>query len=136
MKKNKVETKKEEFDFRTIKSYSDGCKRTNLPELTEDDFAAVPEPLRRYMHNIYILIVLFQAINDGWVPDFSNQNEVRYYPWPWLSSSGFDFSASYCNFAGTNATCGSRLCTNKPEKAIYMLEQFPQYEKEFLLLNK
>jgi hypothetical protein len=72
-------------------------------------------------------------MNNGWVPDFSNHNQAKYYPWSWVSSSGFGFSLTTYYCADSDATVGSRLCTYDPAIAIYIQEQFPDLWKHWLL---
>ena len=82
---------------------------------------------------VFILSVICEAINDGWKPDYSNHNQAKYYPWPWVSSSGLAFSRSDCNFAYAIALVGFHLCTNTREKAVHIFEQFPELWKHWLL---
>jgi hypothetical protein len=129
----KTTTKKSVFDFKTIKTIKDaftkcGYDSTKLPEVS-----GIPEKFRKQLIDCFLLMIVFEAINDGWEPDFSNHNQGKYFPWPWVSSSGFGFSGTDCFCDCTDATVGSRLCTDTSEKAIYILEQFPELWKSWLL---
>jgi hypothetical protein len=132
MTKKKTEKGTPNFDFHSIKTVEDACKKcgyeTKLP-----DFSIFPEKLRHSLLCAYVLMIVFEAINDEWEPDFTNQREARYYPWPWVLSSGFGFSGSDYDYVFTDAFVGSRLCTNSSEKAIYILEQFEDIWKGWLL---
>ena len=121
------------FDFHSIKTVEDAFQKCghNIQKL--EDLSMIPEKYRNSLMCAFILMVVFDAINDGWEPDFSNQNEARYYPWPWVLSSGFGFSLSLYSCDYTAASVGSRLCTNTSEKAVYILEQFPDLWKAWLL---
>jgi hypothetical protein len=120
------------FDFRTIKTVEDAFKKNGYDSTKLPDLSMIPEKFRTQLTNCFLLMVIFEAINDGWEPDFTNQRQGKYYPWPWVSSSGFGFSTSFylCGNSGTNV--GSRLCTDTSEKALYILDQFPDLWKNWL----
>lgn len=133
MATKKATKKKEVFDFRTIKTKEDaflkcGYDPSALPVLT-----LIPEKFRQSLLTAFILMVIFEAINDGWEPDFSNHNQPKYFPWPWVLSSGFGFSGDDYDCTDAGAGVGSRLCTDSIEKVKYILEQFPDLWKSWLL---
>jgi hypothetical protein len=129
----KTTKKKAVFDFRTIKTVEDAFKKNGYDSTKLPDLSMIPEKFRTQLTTCFLLMVIFEAINDGWEPDFSNHNQGKYYPWPWVSSSRFSFSRSdsYCD--STHTTVGSRLCTDTSEKALYILNQFPDMWKSWLL---
>jgi hypothetical protein len=72
-----------------------------------------------------------KAINQGWVPDWNNTNQRKW--WPWFNlSSGFGFSLSYCDYGDAYSAVGSRLCFESEEKSNYAGKQFLKIYKEFL----
>jgi hypothetical protein len=123
---------KQVFDFRTIKTKEDAFKKCGLDPATVPDVSKLPERFG-FLTTVYILAVIFEAVNDGWIQDRSNPNQAKYYPWPWVSSSGLDFSFSGYDCDGAYAGVGFPLCTDTPEKAIYVLEQFPDLWKHWFL---
>lgn len=124
--------KKSAFDFRTIKTVEDAFAKVQLDRNVMPDLSKLPERFS-FLTTCFILAVIFEAINDGWQPDFSNRNQTRYYPWPWVSSSGVGFSCSSYHYGYAFTGVGSRLCTDSAEKARYVLEQFPDLWKHWLL---
>jgi hypothetical protein len=132
MAKKKVTKGTPGFDFHSIKTTDDAFRKCGL-EPNLPDFSMIPEKYRHSLMCAFLLMVVFDAINDGWEPDFSNHNEARYFPWPWVLSSGFGFSLSSYDYGCTIALVGSRLCTNTREKVVYILEQFPELWKAWLL---
>ena len=83
------------------------------------------------------LFTIAQAWNkeDGFVPDFSNRNQWKYFPWFTYNNdvAGFVFAAT--NNAATYATAsiGSRLCFKTPERGAQFGKQFAHlYNKVFL----
>jgi hypothetical protein len=129
----KTTKKKSAFDFRTIKTVEDAFKKNGYDSTKLPDLSMIPEKFRTQLITCFMLMVIFEAINDGWEPNFSNHTQGKYYPWPWVSSSGFGFSRSDCHFASTITTVGSRLCTDTSEKALYILDQFSDLWKNWLL---
>lgn len=123
------QTTKVEFDFRTIKSFEDACKRVDVDPEKLPDVSMLPEDLKKPIVAAYRLMVIFLAINNGWKPDWSNWNQYKYFPWYEVRSSGFGFSHSLYAYDLTYASVGSRLCTDTKEKALYIAEQF---ESEYL----
>jgi len=125
------------FDYRTINSVDAAFKKQNLERLTLTDIPAkVPERFRLAWLRVYELFVVFEAINNGWVPDWNNQNEYKYFPWFEIkvSGSGFVFANSYSDYACTHSTVGSRLCTDRSEKALFIAEIFgKEYADLFLI---
>ena len=121
------------FDFRTIKTVEDAFKKNGYDSTKLPDFSMIPEKFRTQLTTCFLLMVIFEAINDGWEPDFSDHSQGKYYPWPWFLSSGFGFSDSGYYYAHSTTLVGSRLCTDNSEKAIYILNQFPDLWKNWLL---
>ena len=127
------------FDFRTIRSFEDACKKENIDPIALPEVSMIPEEFRKALIAAYKLFIIFKAINNGWVADFTNSNQGKYYPYLWVLSSGFGFDDSLCRYGHTGASVGSRLCTFSSEAAIYIGQQFgvdgSEY-KDFFLNQK
>lgn len=135
MTKETSKSTTEEFDYKSIKTFEDACKKTGI-ETTEPEIkAAHIEPVKA-MIAYYKLVIIFLAINNGWKPDWSDHNQWKYYPWFYVLSSGFGFADSdyYCGISYANV--GSRLCTDTGEKAEYIAEQFKDLYQEYLLYSE
>lgn len=127
--------KKKPFDFRTIKSFEDACKKEGIDPAMLPDVSMLPQKFREAVIAVYKLFVIFKAINDKWIADYTNNDQPKYYPWLRVNSSGsgFDFSDSYFDYDRSDSAVGSRLCTFSREAALYIGEQFaPEYAKFFL----
>lgn len=75
------------------------------------------------------LSIICRALNEDWVPDWSNSDERKYYAWleygeREASPSGFGFSRSRYDDSNTYSIVGSRLCYKSSELAIYAGQQF------------
>ena len=123
------------FDFKTIKTFADACTKLELDSAQLPDVSMIPEEFRKPIINAYKLMIIYKAINDGWVPDWNNRDQYKYFPWYGVLSSGFGFSASayVCTYA--YAYVGSRLCTDTSEKAMYVAEQFKAEYQEYFLYS-
>lgn len=122
MKKTAKKDKK--FDFRSIQTFEDACKKEGIDASKLPGVSEVPEEFRKHIIAYYKLIVIFKAINNGWIPNWSISSQFKYYPWFSVLSSGFGFSHSICDCDGTATHVGSRLCTDTSEKALYIATQF------------
>lgn len=132
--KAKTESK---FDYKTIKSFEDACKKVGVDPEALPDVSMIPEEFRKAIINCYKLYIIFKAINNGWTPDWNNWDQYKYYPWFKVlsSGSGFDFSYSGYYYDVTFTTVGSRLCTDTSEKALYIGKQFGEEYAEFFLIR-
>ena len=134
-KTKKTEEEKSEFDYRTIQTFEDACTKENIDPTLLPDVTLIPEEFRKAIINAYKLMIIYKAINNGWIPNWDNNNEFKYFPWFWVSPSGAGFSDSRYYCTNTDTDVGSRLCTHTSEKAIYIGEQFRAEYQEFLLYN-
>jgi hypothetical protein len=135
--KTKKTTKREsKFDFKTIKTYEDACVKLGIDPDNVPDSSNIPDEFRKPIIAHYKLMIIYKAINNGWKPDWSNDNQWKYFPWFKVLSSGFGFSLSLFNYDITSTSVGSRLCTDTSEKARYIGEQFESEYREYLLYSE
>ena len=132
-KTKKTASNDAKFDFKTIKNFADACTKLALDPTQLPDVSMIPEEFNKPIINAYKLMIIYKAINDGWVPDWNNRDQYKYFPWYGVLSSGFGFSGTHCNYAGTGTTVGSRLCFESSEQAKYAGTQFTAEYKQFLL---
>lgn len=83
------------------------------------------------------LFTIAQAWNkeDGFVPDFSDLNQDKWFPWFKYDKDAAGFVFAYTIYAPSSAlaTIGSRLCFKTPERAEQFGKQFEDlYNKVFL----
>lgn len=108
------------------------------------------------------LRVIVAALNEGWEPQFT-EDEERYYPWHWLYTrkeidnmeaselkernmvSTEKYQTDYAGFAFAHSTyapsdsvalLGSRLCLKSDALAEYCGKQFTDIWADFLLIRK
>lgn len=81
-----------------------------------------------------ILKLLAKSLNEGWTPDWSNANELKYYPYfEMKGSSGFRFLV--CDGWFSYSRVGSRLCFKSRELAEYAGKQFTDVYKQFMVID-
>ena len=89
------------------------------------------------MEAIYKLIVIAEAWNkaDGFVPDYDNRNQEKWFPWFKKTPAGF--VCSYTSYAASysSTSFGSRLCFKTSERARQFGEQFAELWNDFLLFR-
>lgn len=118
-----------------IKTYEDAVKATNRP--SNPDFSNLPEDLREHFEAHYQIIVIAEALNEGWKPNWDDDNEPKYFPWFWKEnegvSSGFVFNDADYSYSGASAAYGVRLCFKTRALAEYAGKQFIDIWNKVLL---
>lgn len=80
------------------------------------------------------MVVIAEALNEGWNPDWDNDDELKWRPWFWMSSpSGFAFDDTSYGDSNTYAGGGSRLCFKTDALADYAATQFIDIWKDIQL---
>jgi len=115
------------IDYKDIKTFKDAC---NALDIDPDAVCNKGDTLDEAAYKK--LKIIAKAINQGWVPDWDNTNERKWFPWFSLSS-GFGFVGSDYRYAGSHTGVGSRLCFESEEKADYAGKQFTAIYEEFLI---
>lgn len=77
-----------------IKSYGDICEELNEKELTIEDFCFLPISDQCKSLAIAKLKQIERVVNNGWIPDWDNQSQQKWYPWFNKAGSGLVFRAS------------------------------------------
>lgn len=118
-----------------VKSFEDACQvlgiSTNVPEVK-----GLPRKHQKAIIANYKLIIIAEALNEGWKPNWQDSDEYKYYPWFDMSNpAGVGFSYTYNTASNTIANIGSRLCLKNRELAIYFGQTFTDLFNDSLLLN-
>lgn len=114
-----------------IKTYEDALKETGRPDVP--DMSAFPEDMRKHFTALYKMVVIVEALNEGWKPDWNNTNERKCFPWFWMSPSSFGFCGSLYDDGDALAGSGSRLKLKSYELADYCGKQFEDIWKDIQL---
>jgi hypothetical protein len=121
-----------------IKTFEDACAELGIDlDTSAVKSISVPQALTNDAASILAyskLTIIARALNEGWVPDWKNSSQYKYYPWFKANAgSGLSFCGYGCANAGTRV--GSRLCFKTSELAEYAGKQFEGLYNEFLTIK-
>ena len=113
-----------------IKTYEDACCKLNEIPIYRETFGnnRITDDELSYIK----LKTITKALNEGWVPDWEDNRQQKWYPYFLLSSSSFVFDGLYCRYSHTAAGNSSRLCFPNEKLATYAGKQFVKIYKEFM----
>lgn len=116
-----------------VKSFEDACGILGLHSYSEIPFED-PQTKDQEAVNAYAkLFIIAKALNEGWVPDWNNSSQTKFYPW-FDMRAGSGFSYHGCDGSHTASRVGSRLCYKSRELAEYVGKQFLAIYKEAFTL--
>ena len=85
------------------------------------------------------LFTIAEAWNkaDNFIPDFSNRNQYKYFPWFMYNdnAAGFVYAHTYSAASCASAHIGSRLCFSTSDRAEQFGKQFIDLWNDFLLFR-
>jgi hypothetical protein len=118
-----------------IKSFKDACKMLKLdPVKVLPKVTGVPKKHQQSIIAYAMLIIITEAANEGWKPNWKDSNEWKYCPWFDLSSgSGLSYD-DYDNLHSYSYV-GSRLCFKSRELCDYHAKKFIKLYKDYFLLS-
>lgn len=121
-----------------VKSYEDACKVLGVEPINEQNAKAQgfrPDEIARRK-----LETIAAALNEGWLPDWNNTDEYKYYPYFYIQenakckgSAGLSCAISYNAASHSNADVGSRLCFYASRLAKYAGDHFADLYEQILI---
>lgn len=123
-----------------VKTYADACAVLGIKETLPDVGGLRPKD-RPSVTACYKLIVIAQALNEGWEPDWTDEDQEKWFPWFYFDreknkTAGFALANTVNAPTITNANIGSRLCFKTEALCAYAASQFePLYEAWILYPN-
>jgi len=124
-----------------IKTFEEACGALGIdPTKPLVDASGMPEKHRKAIEAHSKLVVIAQALNEGWEPNWNDEDEYKYFPWFEVEAteekpSGVGFSYSRYGHSCAVTSVGSRLCYRTRELALYAGETFADLYKEYLLIG-
>lgn len=91
-----------------IASYEDACRVLNIQPINEEVFNIFPKEDQRSMLAYHKLTVITRALNNGWKPNWDDQNEWKYYPLFRYVNAGLSYANTSSN-RGCAFDCVFRL---------------------------
>ena len=114
-----------------IASYEDACRVLNIQPINEEVFNIFPKEDQRSMLAYHKLTVITRALNNGWKPNWDDQNEWKYYPLFRYVNAGLSCAYTHYAAALTAAYFGSRLCFPTSALAKYAAEHFADLYRDY-----
>lgn len=120
-----------------VKSYADACAVLGIEPMNEEVLVKLgftgEEIARRKVGTIA------EALNEGWVPNWNDTDEYKYYPWFYIepnthgASAGLSCALTSHALTYATASFGSRLCFKTSALARYAGETFTELYTQFLI---
>lgn len=132
--------KEEDYEEITdrVKSYEDACKVLGVEPINEQNAKAQgfrPDEIARRK-----LETITAALNEGWLPDWNNTDEYKYYPYFYIQedakgkgSAGLSCAYTDSAAADTGTIIGSRLCFRDSRLAKYAGNHFANIYEQVLI---
>lgn len=95
-----------------IASYEDACRVLNIQPINEEVFNIFPKEDQRSMLAYHKLTVITRALNNGWKPNWDDQNEWKYYPLFRYVNAGLSYAHTHDAAASTHASRLSALLSH------------------------
>lgn len=128
-----------EEEVQEIASYEDAKALLGLSDEPLMTICGVSKHHEKALLALSKLFTIAEAWNneDGFVPDFSNEEQRKYFPWFEYNkgAAGFVCASTFWAAATADAHVGSRLCFATRERAIAFGKQFEGLYNDFLLMQ-
>lgn len=129
-----------EEEVQEIASYEDAKAILGLSDESLMTICGVSKHHAKGLLALSKLFTIAEAWNkeDGFVPDFSNEEQLKYFPWFEYNKGSAGFVCADTNWTATaaDASVGSRLCFATRERAFDFGKKFESLYNDFLLLDK
>jgi len=100
-----------------VTGYSSACKVLKRKECTLDHFAFLGASQAKRQFARHKIATVIEAINNGWLPDWDNDNQYKYYNYFYNKKNGFSSDVvAYCSYCFV----GSDLLLENRENAEYV----------------
>ena len=121
-----------------IKTFEDACEALKI-KASVPEVSALPEKHQKAIIALYKLVIITEALNEGWQPNWNERDEIKWQPWFEIAASaekpsGFGFSDGFTDYWSTRTLCGSRLCFKSQTLCRYAIKQFNQLFIDYYLI--
>jgi len=116
-----------------VKTFTDACYINGVSPNSVEPYGGCTTGDQKSINAYAKLIQIVRALNEGWVPDWANSSQYKYFPW-FKEKSGFGLSYYDYDIWDTYTNVGSRLCFKSSELAEYAGKQFEAIYRDYLSL--
>ena len=116
------------------KYFEYACEKLGISNVLPD-VSILPERNQKAILAFYKLSVIIQCVNEGWVPDWQDCGQYKYYPWFEVNSAGLGYSYTLYTVSNTSASIGSRLCFKTRQLAREWGQKLLPLYEDYLLIK-
>lgn len=113
-----------------IKTWEDVLEYNNVDENAVLPWRNPKNKKQRSQNALAKIQLISETLNEGWLPDFSEQKEYKYYPYFKKEKSGFAVSSYYCYIYGAGGGFGCYFKSS--ELALYSANIFLDIYRDYL----
>lgn len=117
-----------------IKTYEDACEDQGITPLDQTDFLFLPDIDQKHAFAAHKINTIIRSLNEGWVPDWNNSSEYKYYVWYKWAGSGSGFTCVGYDCGCAYSIVGSRLHFKTRELAQYFAKTFIKEINDYFII--
>ena len=107
-----------------VLTFEDACNKLKITSQIPNDIGIRIENIARYK-----LSIICEVLNDGWVPNWNDSAQFKYFHW-FNMNGGFSYYATYYHY--TIASVPSALYLKTKDMSYYMGNHYLSLYKDFL----
>jgi len=117
-----------------VKSFADACQVLGIEPASVIPVFGINMDAKIQKSSIAFvkLATIVKALNEGWVPDWTDCNQYKYFPRFRKNAAGLAVALTLNSVTVTNASHGSRLNFKTDALCDYAKEQFKELYVEYL----
>lgn len=125
-----------------INSYEDVCVIDGVDPVKSLPFPETKNAEENAVNNVAKCFRIARVLNEGWQPDWNNDDERKYYPWfdmetyPDQVGSGVGFSFVVYGCVGSCSAVGARLVFKTSELANFAGTKFLDVYHGYMVIEK
>lgn len=122
-----------------IKTYEDICKIDGVDPIKSLPIQDPKTPEENAINSIAKVFRINRVLNEGWVPDWNNYSEYKYYPWFDMraaAGSGSGFSSYVYAYDYVLSRVGARLVYKSRALAEFASKTFLAEYRGYMVIEK
>lgn len=114
-----------------VKTFQEACKLLKRDSKILPSVVGLPRKCQKSIIAHYKLLVIAEALNQGWKPDWKDTSQYKYEPIFEMDKPGFGFSYSLFSDWDSTSSVGSLLTYKSSELAKYAGTHFLKLYREY-----